>query len=176
MVSKCNTGVHLRCDHVTVTLQVTTAEYPHGRGCLKLNQSCLKDPIFVERTKEFIENVFEINENSSNPHNIWEAFKCAFRGYAIKISSWKQKMHLMKERTLTDEIRELNSRLDEMQQPSTEIVYLIKEKQLELENLHSECVNGIINRAQANWMEKGRNYEDISKRRGISYDTTEYIG
>lgn len=41
-------------------------------------------------------------------------------------------------------------------QPSLKIVCLIKEKQLELENLYSGRVNGIINRARANWMEKGK--------------------
>lgn len=155
MVSKCNIGDRFRSDHVIITLQVTTAKYPCGRGYWKFNQSCLKDPIFVEKTKEFIEYFFEVNENSSNPHNVWEAFKCAFRGHAIKIGSWKQKMYLMREKTLIGEINELNSKLDEIQQPSSEMICLVKEKQLELENLYSERVNGIINRARANWMEKG---------------------
>ncbi len=96
-----------------------------------------------------------MNENSSDPHNIWEAFKCAFRGHAIKMGSWKQKQYLIKERGLIDEINELNKKLDEMRLPSVEITYLIKNKQLELENLCSERVNGIINRSHSTWLEKG---------------------
>ena len=42
-----------------------------------------------------------------------------------------------------------------MQLLSAETAYLIKNKQPELENLYSECVNGIINRSCATWMEKG---------------------
>lgn len=65
MVAKCNIGDRLRSEHVIV--------------------------IVIEKTNEFIENFFEVNENSSHPYNVWEAFKCAFRDYAIKIGSWKQK-------------------------------------------------------------------------------------
>lgn len=36
-------------------------------------------------------------------------------------------------------------------------VYLIKNKQLELDHLYSECVNGFINRSRATWMEKEKN-------------------
>ncbi len=43
---------------------------------------------------------------------------------------------LIKERGLIDETNELNKKLDEKWLPSVEITYLIKNKQLELENLH----------------------------------------
>lgn len=73
-----------------------------GAWVLKVNLSLLNDFIFIEKTKVFIREFFEINENSSEPRNVWEDFKCAFRGHAIKMGSWKQKQYLIKERGLID--------------------------------------------------------------------------
>ncbi|KAK7877865.1 hypothetical protein WMY93_031471, partial [Mugilogobius chulae] len=45
------------------------------------------------------------NTGTANPLNVWEAFKCCFRGYAISFSSWKKKQAKHKEQTLTAEIQ-----------------------------------------------------------------------
>lgn len=42
-----------------------------------------------------------------------------------------------------------------MQPPSMETTLLCKNKQMEVENLYSERVNGSINRSRATWMQKG---------------------
>lgn len=102
-VSKCIIGDCLRSDHAIVTIQILTTEHPREHGYWKLNLSLLNYPKFVEKTKEFITEFFENNENSSDPHNIWEAFKCEFRGHGIKMGSWKQKHFLIKERSLIEE-------------------------------------------------------------------------
>lgn len=69
-VSKCIIGDCLRSDYAMVTIQILTAEHPRGRGYWKFNLSLLNDSIFIEKTKVFVREFFETNENSSDPHNI----------------------------------------------------------------------------------------------------------
>lgn len=66
-------------------------EHPRGTGYWKLNQKLLEDLIFVEKTSEFIRELFSHSVGTANQQVVWEAFKCTFRGHTIKMASYRQK-------------------------------------------------------------------------------------
>lgn len=83
----------LMSDHQLISLHMQILEYPRGPGYWKFNQKLLDDSLFIEKTKSFLTHFFIDNVGSVNPLIVWDAFKCSFRGYAIKCGSYRQKIH-----------------------------------------------------------------------------------
>ncbi len=68
--------------------------------------------ICVENTNTFISEFFKLHIGSTNPHIVWNSFKCSFRGHCFKYS-WKHNLNTYYENELIQEIKKLNEEIDE---------------------------------------------------------------
>lgn len=145
-----------RSDHHLIILKLNFVDIDRGKGYWKFNQSLLEDSNFIIKTKQFISDFFLFNTDSANPHIVWDAFKCAFRGHAIKFSSWKYKQTCNRERILLNEVHNIKNRLDTNKSDCIEQdLQKLDEKEKELERFYQNKIKGIIYRTKANWMEQG---------------------
>ena len=71
------------------------------------------------------------------------------RGKTISYSSYKKKKSINKEKTLIKEIREIEQSLTQ------EKVETLESKQIELDKLRKEKMNGIYIRSRATWLNEG---------------------
>lgn len=153
-VKRCTIEDKIRSDHQLICIQLQMLEYQRGPGYWKFNQKLLNDQIFVESTKKFISEFFAINIESANPIIVWEAFKCAFRGHAIKMSSKRQKVNNLKENDIKKEINMLTLQMDKSE-CTPELLNKIEEKQKEYENIINDKNDISYYKEKAKWMEKG---------------------
>lgn len=145
-----------RSDHHLIVLKINFTDNDRGKGYWKLNQSLLEDGNFINKTKLFISDFFHFNSGSANPHSVWDAFKCAFRGHAIKCSSWKHKQNCKKEKTLLNEVQNIKNHVDANRSDCLDQdLLLLDDKEKELQRFYQEKIKGIIYRNKATWMEQG---------------------
>lgn len=143
-----------RSDHQLISLNLETTEFPRGRGYWKFNQKLLEDQTFVEKTSNFINDFFSYNIGTANPHIVWEAFKCAFRGHTIGMASYRKKCFKTMEQDLKTEI-EVLTEVVEKQDTTQDTLDKLEQKQKEFEQLIQERSNISYYKHKAQWMEMG---------------------
>ncbi len=128
-----------------ILLKLNFADNDRGRGFWKFNQSLLEDENFISETRQFISDFFVFNNGSANLHIVWDAFKCAFRGHAIKYSAWKYKQKCNRQRILLDDVQMIKNRQDANKSNCIDQdIQLSDEKEKELERFYQNKIKGII--------------------------------
>ena len=150
-----------RSDHSTVIMELKFSSFTRGHGLWKFNNSLLTDIVYVEKVKQIIESLdrqyfhdiqVNINNNQSqiqiDDSLFFEVLLMEIRGATISYSSFKKKQRTNLERSLLDEIENIEA--------SAEInIELLEEKKISLENLRKDKLQGHIIRSRARWVEDG---------------------
>lgn len=82
---------------------------------------------------------------------VWDAFKCALRGYTIKMASFRQKQIRLKEQNIKKEIDTLIAFVDKSEVPQN-VLDRLDVKQQESEQLMYEKANNVYYKNKAEWM------------------------
>ena len=70
-------------DHRTVTLRLSTSSFVRGPGYWRFNNSHLKDPVFVDKLNNMLENALIEEKQISNTQNVWDLTKVKIRDFCI---------------------------------------------------------------------------------------------
>ena len=62
-------------DNRTVTLRLSTSSFVRGPGYWRFNNSHLKDPVFVDKLNNMLENALIEEMQISNTQNVWDLTK-----------------------------------------------------------------------------------------------------
>lgn len=159
-------------DHSMISLSFDFGKFHKGKSYWKMNNSLLKDSIYIEEIKNKIESIKQqyllenhyINVNindipleemqlSINDQLFFEVLLMEIRGKTISYASYKKKQEENKELKLLQEIENLEKELN--------INYDILEgKRKELYDLRQKKMEGVKIRSRAKWITEG---EKVSK-------------
>ena len=70
-------------DHRAVTLRLSTSSFVRGPGYWRFNNSHLKDPVFVDKLNNMLENALIEEMQISNTQNVWDLTKVKIRDFCI---------------------------------------------------------------------------------------------
>ena len=159
-----------RTDHSRVALRLKLAVQLRGRGFWKLNCSLLRDPNYLQMTKqvivdtvrsyacpiyaEYYVNSLESREDiqfTISDELFLETLLMNIRAKTIMFSIQKRRHLIEKEDRLLKELNECES----LPNPSSQDIETIEQKQLELKTLRNPRNEGRIVRSRVRWYEEG---------------------
>jgi exonuclease III len=162
LVKTCNIGISYRSDHSVISLEISFQQMKRGPGYWKFNSSLLYDNQYTQLVKNIIsETVEEYHKSGNNRQDmifsindqlLFEILKMKIRSASISYAIKRKRNRIEHEKYLEREILKLESI------PSTltdNNIKLLQDKKLELENLRTEKIKGIIFRCKAKWYEDG---------------------
>ena len=156
-----------RSDHSIISIKFNKNSYSKGRSYWKFNNSLLKDTAYSKTVKNVISDVkkqysalvyhtdsIDEIENKElcltiNDQLFLEVLLMEIRGKTIAYSSYKKREIRKLEKTLNDEIAEIEQNIDDSN------VHTLDNKKRELENIRRAKVDGMIVRSKAKYIEEG---------------------
>ena len=93
-------------DHRAVTLRLSTS-FVHGPGYWRFNNSYLKDPVFVDKMNDMLENALIEEMQISNTQNVWDLTKVKIRDFCIDYRKNKASKFRNRELSLQTKLEEL---------------------------------------------------------------------
>ena len=142
----------IKTDHSLIQISLTLKQsIERGRGLWKLNNSLLKDEVYVEKIKTFLGNCNEKYRGIENRALVWDAIKCEIRGITISYSIAKCKQQRKYINDLKLELKELEIKLDNKEN----VIESYSSTKNELEKYEEEILQGTIIRSRAKWIEDG---------------------
>ena len=165
----CDINPGYRTDHSMVTLELNlNNSNTRGKGFFKLNTSILQDIEYINIIKACIqentERYAKPNQNLENKMDIkfeitdrlfLDTLKMEIRRESIRYSAKKKRNQVKTEINLINEIRELEIRIDQVDNVSEQIMNEIHTKKASLELLRNNKMKGILLRSQIDWHEYG---------------------
>ena len=167
LTDSCKIIPGYRSDHSAVELKILINHFERGKGIWKLNASLLKDPIYVNKINNIIQDVVAqyvvpvyarefilCNDNyehlsfTINYDLFLETLLLRIRGETIKYSSYVKKQQSILEEQIIEDIKNLEN----SSAPFSETVYHKKEV---LENLRTEKMKGHFVRSRTQWATEG---------------------
>ena len=157
-----------RSDHSSVNIALKLNNFIRGKGLWKFNNSLLNDSNYLTLIKETIINVIkeyavpvynfkniqqiDLNEIqfTIDDQLFLETLLMVIRGKTISYSSYKKKEQNKREQNLINEIKFLESTLD-----NNNINNQIEVKKAELQKIREIKMNGIILRSKSQWIADG---------------------
>ena len=114
-ITNTNIICGVKSDHSIVKCKLSTDEPPKGKGYWKLNCHYLHhDADFVNFIKSKIDEFKDIHkDSSSDPHVIWDAFKCTITGHCIQYCSRKKSEREKDKQNLIDEIEKVKVKISD---------------------------------------------------------------
>ena len=162
MVKSCNIGISYRSDHSIISLEISLNQIKRGPSYWKFNSSLLCDNEYTRLVKDTISGTTDEYRTSSddeqdmtfsiNDQLMFEILKMKIRSLSISYATKRKQERIKQEKYLEKEILKLESVSGPL---SDNNVKLLQDKKLELEDLRSEKIKGIIFRCKANWYEQG---------------------
>ena len=73
----------LNTDHRAVTLRLSRSSFVCGPGYWRCNNAYLKDPVFVDKLNNMLENALIEEMQISNTQNVWDLIKVKIRDFCI---------------------------------------------------------------------------------------------
>ena len=151
-IENCTISHGYRTDHSLISLVFNNNHEKTGKGYWKLNVSLLNDADYVNLVKKEINNI--VKENSeADPGILWETIKCVVRGSTIRYSVKKARDRNKLQKSLEDEITNLE--MSYAQNCKPDILSSIDIKQKELESMYNYNAKGAMIRSRARWVEDG---------------------
>ena len=142
----------IKTDHSLIRITFELHEgLERGRGFWKFNHSLLKDPIFVEKVKNFLQICSEKYKSIENKALVWDTIKCEIRGIAISYASFINKKKKIYTEALKHEFMTLEMSLDN----NIDVIDRYNAVKHELEKNEEEILRGVIVRSRAQWIEDG---------------------
>ena len=169
-ITECTIVPGYRTDHSMLSLKLKVNDQIHGKGFFKFNTSLLKDPCYVNRVKQTIEQTvyqyalpvyskeFMANHSSEvevviNASLLWEVLILNIRTETIAYSIRKKSQMRKEEERLVERISGLETELNENGDSATfDELSRCKNK---LEDSHRKSSEGLIVRSRARWYESG---------------------
>ena len=155
-------------DHSSVELLASFGEVKCGPGYWKLNNSLLRDPVYVDKINCLIDIHLKTHEDMSRM-DCWELLKLSVRGSSIQYTSRKQKSKKLLIEVLEKKLAQIDQDLDQAGH-----LFLDKEKHRrlishDLETLIKEKTLGAQIRSKATWASQGeyptKYYLNLEKRK-----------
>ena len=114
-ISNTNIICGVKSDHSIVKCKFSTDEPPKGKGYWKLNCHYLHhDADFVNFIKSKIDEFKDVHkDSSSDPHVIWDAFKCTITGHCIQYCSRKKSEREKAKQDLIEEIEKVKVKISD---------------------------------------------------------------
>ena len=78
-------------DHRAVTLRLSTSSFVRGPGYWRFNNSYLKDPVFVDKLNNMLDNALIEEMQISNTQNVLGLRKVKIRDFCIDYGKKKKK-------------------------------------------------------------------------------------
>lgn len=154
-----------KTDHSAIVMTFAASLVKRGRGFWKFNSQLLRDPEYVALVKECVSdtvseyyladditNLFEV-KFSCNDQLFFEILKMKIRSLSITHSIAKNKQAKEATCIIENQVHDIEQAMNIS--PSEELQTLLNEKKLELENLRSKKIEGLLLRSHANWHENG---------------------
>ena len=90
-------------DHRAVTLRLSTSSFVRGPGFWRFNNSYLKDPVFVDKLNNMLENALTEEMQIRNARNVWDLTNVKIREFCIDYG--KNKASKFRNRELSIQIK-----------------------------------------------------------------------
>ena len=156
-------NIGYKSDHSIVSLNIDQINLTRGPGYFKLYKSLNLNEDYQEIIRNSISEMAEIIKEG-NPNTKWELIKGTVRNETIKYATYKNKETIKQEKTLTNEITQLQKELADSSDAN--IINLLKDKLDEksntLETITETKLNGLIMRSKANIIKFGEKIANIS--------------
>ena len=157
----------LKCDHNAISLKMKTSQEKRGKGFWKMNNSLLKDDIYVQNVKNLIQKV-KLETRIMNKQMRWEVCKYKIKEYSVSYAREKQsrtKRYYMK---IEKELKQLYEMLHE--DISDENIEKIDKLKQELDKWYTIKCKGAYIRSREKWLEEGEKctkyFIQLEKQRG----------
>ena len=145
-------NIGYKSDHSIVSLNIDQINLTRGPGYFKLYKSLNLNEDYQEIIRNSISEMAEIiREGNSNTKR--ELIKGTVRNETIKYATYKNKETIKQEKTLTNEITQLQKELADSSDAN--IINLLKDKLDEKSNTLETKLNGLIMRSKANIIKFG---------------------
>ena len=151
IIRQCNITTGFRSDHSIVFMTLCINENVRGPGFFKLNNSVILELEYQDKIKKAIADIVEINKEA-NPMTLWQIIKGTIRNESIQYTSFKNKTIIQKEIKLKHEIDDLEIKFTDNPNDANCLDEIQKKKD-ELNKIIDNKTNGILLRAQAEWIE-----------------------
>ena len=155
LIETCNIGIRDLSDHATVTITLNL-NIKEGEKIWRLNNSLLKDKLFVGKINKVLKEYLEINDNGdTNPIILWEGAKAVLRGHIIAYGAFKKRQRQQKQKTLEQQIQILEDKL----KTSNELKFKIelKHRYKELDKIRTEEVEKLMAYTKQKYYDGGPN-------------------
>ena len=144
-------NIGYKSDHSIVSLNIDLINLTRGPCYFKLNNILLLNEDYQEIIQNSISEIAEINKEA-NTNTKWELIIGTVRNETIKYATYKKKETNRQEKTLTNEITQLQKKLVDSSDANR--INLLKDKLEEkskaLEKITETKLNGLITRSKAN--------------------------
>ena len=149
-------NIGYKSDHSIVSLNIDQINLTRGPGYFKLYKSLNLNEDYQEIIRNSISEMAEIIKEG-NPNTKRELINGTVRNETIKYATYKKKETIKQEKTLTNEITQLQKELADSSDAN--IINLLKDKLDEksntLETITETKLNGLIMRSKANIIKFG---------------------
>jgi exonuclease III/uncharacterized protein Smg (DUF494 family) len=144
-------------DHSCTTMTMEIKKENRGKGFWKFNASLAQDMALKDEIRETIINTIEENPGTDDCL-LWDVLKCRIRGTCISYSSKKNKENKKELENIEQEIKRLESILQQKIQNNeeyTEIERELNEQKNHRYGIIAKKTNGDIIRSKCDWLENG---------------------
>ena len=152
----------LRSDHSAITLHLSSIKNQQkGKGLWKLNNSFLKEDIYIKGLTEHLQS-WQIECGNIDPRGKWEYLKYKIRQFSITYGKQKVKRLVKTQLELENKLKILEESLDAaINLPDSEALYReIDATKSRLEEIDNYKTEGLILRSRCQWFEKGEKSND----------------
>lgn len=158
-----------RTDHSGILLNLKLINNERGKGYWKFNNTLLKDPDYIQKVKDIIEEVkrtycldpnnINVNENiqfNINDQLFLETLLMMIRGMTIKYSSEKKKRTTEVELKLEKDIESLESEINaNFNNVDEQKLQDLSTKKEQLTNIRKEKIDGVMLRSKCRYQDLG---------------------